>query len=446
MSRWHVKPGGRLGGTVHVPGDKSISHRAVLIGALAEGVTVIRNLLWGEDVRATVNAVRALGIAVDEGGGGEVRVHGRGLHGLRAPQKPIDCGNAGTAMRLLAGILAAQPFASELRGDASLSTRPMERVAAPLREMGADISAAPGGVPPLTIGAAHGRLRGMRHELGVASAQVKSALLLAGLYADGAVTVDEPAATRNHTELMLHGFGADIGWRNRSVTINPGAGLRCNTVTVPNDISAAAFFIVGSAISAGGRLTVSAVGMNNTRNAIVNIMRKMGAGITETNKTPISATGGAMEYTADLIVQGGALKGIPVNGEEVTVAMDEVPAIAIAAAAAKGRTIITNAAELRVKESDRIATVAAGLRAIGVAVEEHPDGMTITGVDAAAAGRVAGGAVHSGGDHRIAMAFAMAALIARAPVDIGDCGNVATSFPGFAATVRAAGLQLDERA
>jgi len=445
MSVWRVKPGGRLAGTVQVPGDKSVSHRAVLIGALADGVTAVRNLLWGEDVRATVNAVRALGVTVDESGG-EVRVHGRGLHGLRAPENPIDCGNAGTAMRLLAGVLAAQPFASELRGDASLSARPMERVAAPLREMGAAISTAPGGVPPLTIGAAHGPLRGMRHDLKVASAQVKSALLLAGLYADGSTTIDEPAVTRNHTELMLHGFGAGISWGNRMVTINPGASLRPGTVTVPNDISAAAFFIVGAAISAGSSLTINAVGMNDTRNAILNIMRKMGAGITETNNALGAATGSTMESTADLTIHGGALKGVPVNGEQVTIAMDEVPAIAVAAAAAKGRTIITNAAELRVKESDRIAAVVAGLKAIGVAVEEHPDGMAITGVDAAGGGRFNGGTVHSGGDHRIAMAFAMAAPAAAGEITVTDCGNVATSFPGFAAAARAAGLRIDERA
>jgi len=440
MSDWRVKPGGRLAGTVRVPGDKSVSHRAVLIGALADGATVVRNLLRGEDVRATVNAVRALGVAVDEGGG-EVGVHGRGLHGLRAPKNPIDCGNAGTAMRLLAGVLAAQPFASELRGDASLSARPMERVAAPLRKMGADISTAPGGVPPLAIGAARGPLRGMRHELGVASAQVKSALLLAGLYADAAVTVAEPAATRDHTEIMLRNFGAAVTTAGAAVTIAPGAGLRAAAVTVPGDMSSAAFFIAGAAIA--GELTVSGVGMNPTRTAIIDLMRKMGADVTVSR--PASAVSAA-ESTADVTVRRSALGGIAIGGAAVTTALDEVPALAIAAAAARGKTVIRGAAELRVKESDRIATVAAGLKALGVTVEEHADGMTITGVDAAGGGRFPGGVVHSGGDHRIAMAFAMAALAAAGEVTVTDCGNVATSFPGFAAAARAAGLRIDERA
>jgi 3-phosphoshikimate 1-carboxyvinyltransferase len=430
---WRVAPAQAVSGEVTVPGDKSISHRSLMLGAIADGVTEVSGLLEGEDCLATLRAVRALGVQVQRGSAGEVALQGVGLRGLSAPREPLDMGNAGTAMRLFMGLLSAQPFDSQLVGDASLMRRPMERVAIPLREMGAQI-ATEDGRPPVRITRSPG-LRGVHYEMPLASAQVKSALLLAGLYAKGPTTVVEPAVTRDHTERMLQSFGCEISSRNGRVTVQPPAQLRGARIEVPADFSSAAFFIVAACIGATAPFTVRRVGVNPTRTGLLEILALMGADLRLINHRNCGA-----EPVADIEIRPARLSGIRVPPRLVPLAIDEFPAFFIAAACADGETVVTGAAELKVKESDRIAVMAHGLAALGVRNEVLEDGLRIEG------GRFARGTVDSVGDHRVAMAFALASLRADGPIEILDTANVATSFPGFPALARSVGLSIEEGA
>lgn len=435
---YRVRPGGALRGRLRVPGDKSISHRALLLGAIAEGTTRISGFLEAADTLATLAAIERLGVTVRRPGPGRVEVEGAGLHGLRAPEAALDLGNAGTAMRLLAGLLAGQPFAAELTGDASLRRRPMRRITEPLARMGAAVGTGDGGTPPLVF---PGRPRGAPLDaidwtLPVASAQAKSCVLLAGLYARGRTCVREPAASRDHTERMLAGFGAPPARDGTRTCVEGGARLAGCEVEVPADFSSAAFFLVGASIAPGSDLVLEGVGVNPTRTAAIAILREMGARI-----DVLDEHAAAGEPRADLRVRAAPLAGIRIPEALVPGAIDEFPALLVAAACARGETVLSGAAELRVKESDRIAAMAAGLSALGAEVEPTGDGMVVRG--RAPGEAFAGGRVDSAGDHRVAMALAMAGLAARAPVLVSDCANVDTSFPGFPGLARRAGLGLD---
>ncbi|MBI1990163.1 MAG: 3-phosphoshikimate 1-carboxyvinyltransferase [Betaproteobacteria bacterium] len=427
---YKLKPGGALMGRIRVPGDKSISHRSIMLGSIAEGVTRVSGFLEGEDALATMNVFRALGVHIDGPRRGNVTVHGVGLRGLKAPSAVLDCGNSGTSMRLLCGLLAGQNFNCELTGDASLRRRPMQRVAAPLGQMGAEISTAEGGRPPLKLRGAS-NLRGIEYQMPIASAQVKSALLLAGLYARGRTCVTEPAPTREHTERMLGAFGFPVERNGGTICVTGGGKLTATSIDVPADISSAVFFMVGASIAPGADLTLAHVGVNPTRTGAIDILRLMGANIELINQRE---AGG--EPVADIRVRHAQLKGIEIPVELVPLAIDEFPVLFVAAANARGVTVLRGAGELRVKESDRIQVMADGLQALGIAAEPAADGMRVTG------GRYGGGVVDSHGDHRVAMAFAIAALRADAPLTITDCANVATSFPGFVELARAAGLKI----
>ena len=426
--RFNISPGGTLSGTIRVPGDKSMSHRSVIFGALAEGITHVSGLLEGEDVLATIAAFRAMGVNIEGPDDGRLVIHGVGLHGLQKPQHDLDMGNSGTAMRLLSGLLSGQTFSSRLVGDKSLSGRPMRRVVDPLTEMGAHITTADGGTPPLQIEPVSS-LQAIDYQMPMASAQVKSCLLLAGLYAQGKTCVREPAPTRDHTERMLRGFGYPVPSDGARICLEPGFRLAATDMMVPGDISSAAFFIVGASISPGSRVEIKNVGINPTRTGILLVLNQMGADIELKNERTIGG-----EQVADLIVQSAPLHGIHINEEHVPLAIDEFPAILVAAACASGETVLSGAEELRVKESDRIAAMARGLTNIGVDVTETPDGMRVQG------GQIQGGSVDSHGDHRIAMAFAMAGLQSIKNIQIGDCDNVATSFPDFQALAESCGL------
>ncbi len=428
--RFTAQPGGCLNGRLRVPGDKSISHRAIMLGALADGVTNVSGFLEGEDSLATLQAFRDMGVRIDGPEQGRVTVHGVGVDGLQPPLKPLNLGNSGTSMRLLAGLLAGQAFDVELVGDASLSKRPMKRVAEPLAQMGARIDTAAGGTPPLRI---HGRqaLKGFDYAMPMASAQVKSSLLLAGLYAEGRTCVSEPAPTRDHSERMLSGFGYRVERDAAKVCLQGGGRLRACAVDVPADISSAAFFLVGASIAEGSDLLLEHVGVNPTRTGVIEILRLMGADIELLNAREVGG-----EPVADLRVRAARLKGIRIPEAQVPLAIDEFPVLFVAAACAEGETVLTGAEELRVKESDRIQVMADGLQALGIDAEPTPDGMRIRG------GAFHGGRVDSHGDHRIAMAFAMAALRADGAIEIDDCANVNTSFPGFLALAAGAGLKV----
>ncbi|MBI3574430.1 MAG: 3-phosphoshikimate 1-carboxyvinyltransferase [Gammaproteobacteria bacterium] len=426
-----VQPGGKLTGRIRVPGDKSISHRSVMLGSLAEGTTRVTGLLEGEDVLSTLGAFRAMGVLAEGPDHGKLVIHGLGLHGLKAPKQALDMGNSGTAMRLMAGILAGQAFDSELIGDESLSKRPMKRVSDPLGAMGAAIATAAGGRPPLRIAGGR-KLRGIDYQMPVASAQVKSCLLLAGLYADGETSVTEPAPTRDHTERMLRGFGYAVKTQNARVSVQGGGRLKARDIDVPADISSATFFLVGASIAPGSDIVLEHVGVNPTRIGVINILKLMGANLELLNPREVGG-----EPVADIRVRAAKLRGIRIPEDQVPLAIDEFPALFIAAACAQGETVLTGAHELRVKESDRIAVMAQGLKHLGIAVRETPDGIVIQG------GRLQGGGVDSHGDHRIAMSFALAVLAASGPITVRDCKNVDTSFPGFAALAAHAGLAIN---
>lgn len=427
-----AKPGSSLSGRIRVPGDKSISHRSIMLGSLAEGTTEVEGFLEGEDALATLQAFRDMGVVIEGPHHGRVTIHGVGLHGLKAPAGPLYMGNSGTSMRLLSGLLAAQSFDTTLTGDASLSKRPMNRVAKPLREMGAVIETGPEGRPPLTIKGGQ-RLAGMDYQMPMASAQVKSCLLLAGLYAEGKTSVTEPAPTRDHTERMLRGFGYPVDVEGSTATVESGHKLSATRIEVPADISSAAFFLVAASIAEGSELVLEHVGINPTRTGVIDILKLMGGDITLENQREVGG-----EPVADIRVRAVKLKGIEIPENLVPLAIDEFPVLFVAAACAEGRTVLRGAEELRVKESDRIQVMADGLIALGVKAEPTPDGIVIEG------GTMGGGEVWAHGDHRIAMSFSVASLRASAPIRIHDCANVATSFPNFLVLAAEVGIQVAE--
>jgi 3-phosphoshikimate 1-carboxyvinyltransferase len=430
-----AQPGGSLQGKVRVPGDKSISHRSIMLGSLAEGITEVTGFLEGEDSLATLQAFRDMGVQIEGPDAGRVVIHGVGLHGLQPPAKALYLGNSGTSMRLLAGLLSGQKFCVHLTGDSSLSGRPMRRVTEPLALMGAVIGTTETGTAPLHIGGDQA-LRGIEFNMPVASAQVKSCLLLAGLYAKGRTCVTEPAPTRDHTERMLAGFGYAVERTFRenngsTVCVQGGGKLTATNVEVPADISSAAFFLVGASIAEGSDLLLQHVGINPTRIGVINILRQMGADLELSNEREVGG-----EPVADIRVRSAKLKGIRIPEDQVPLAIDEFPVLFVAAACAEGETVLTGAHELRVKESDRIQVMADGLQALGVDAKPTEDGMIIRG------GPIGGSRVNSHGDHRIAMSFTMAALRATGPIVIDDCANVNTSFPGFVELAREAGVRI----
>lgn len=430
-----IHPGGSLHGEARVPGDKSISHRSIMLGSLAEGETRVRGFLEGEDALATLAAFRAMGVAIERPDEGQVVIQGVGLHGLSAPAGPLDLGNSGTSIRLMSGLLAGQAFDTELTGDASLCSRPMGRVMTPLSQMGASIQGSDGERPPLRIAGGQS-LRGIHYDLPMASAQVKSCVLLAGLYAEGRTSVTEPAVTRDHTERMLRGFGYQVERDSKGViSLAGGGGLQGCEIDIPGDISSAAFFMVAASIAPGSDLLLTHVGMNPTRTGIVELLRLMGADITVQDETEVGG-----EPVADLHIRSASLQGMDIPEHLIPLAIDEFPVLFVAAACAEGRTVLRGAEELRVKESDRIAAMAEGLTTLGVAAEVLDDGIIIDGFGDA--GSFGGGEVHSHHDHRIAMSFAVAALRASDRVLVSEADNVATSFPGFDALARGLGLQI----
>ncbi len=423
-----------LKGAIRVPGDKSISHRSIMFGSLAEGSSHISGFLEGEDSLNTLRAFQAMGVNIDGPSDGKVTIEGVGMDGLSAPEKALDLGNAGTSMRLLAGLLAGQKFDVELSGDVSLSKRPMKRVTDPLSEMGAKIETAEGGKPPLKITGKQ-TLNSFSYQMPMASAQVKSCCLLAGMYAQGKTCVTEPAVTRDHTERMLKAFGCQVDVDGATACVTGPAKLIATDIDVPADISSAAFFMVGASIAEGSDIVLQHVGTNPTRTGIIDILKLMGADITLSNQIEVGG-----EPVADIRVKSADLKGIHVPEELVPLAIDEFPVLFVAAACAEGQTIVTGAEELRVKESDRIQVMADGLQALGVDARATDDGMIIQG--RATDRAFDGGTVHSHDDHRIAMAFAMAALRAGEKVSIEDCDNVNTSFPNFAGLATSCGLSI----
>ncbi len=423
MSVRTVEPAKRLRGTIAVPGDKSISHRAAILNALANGDATVRNFLPGEDCMSTLHVLRALGAEWTLDTSGEtpvLSIHGCGLDGLREPADVLDCGNSGTTMRLMSGVLAGQPFHAVLTGDASLCGRPMARVTTPLREMGARINGRKDGrFAPLSVSG--GGLRGIRYRLPEASAQTKSAILLAGLYADGETIVEEQQPSRDHTERMLAAMGAQIGREGPAVRLTPGARLNALSMRVPNDISAAAFWMVAASVHPDAEIHLTGVGMNPTRTGIVEVLRAMGADLAIEEERTVAG-----EPVADIVVRSSELRGITVEGDLIVRMIDEIPALAVAAAFAHGATTIRDASELRVKESDRIATTVSQLSALGVAISARDDGMIIEGSTP-----VAGGDVRSFGDHRLAMALAAGALAGTGAVRIDEAEAVAVSYPDF---------------
>jgi len=429
-----ANPGGSLSGSFRVPGDKSISHRSIMLGSLAEGTTEVTGFLEGEDSLATLQAFRDMGVVIEGPHRGRVTIHGVGLHGLKAPSNTLYLGNSGTSMRLLSGLLAGQSFDVELTGDDSLSGRPMNRVANPLREMSAKIETAEQGRPPIFIkGGA--QLNGINYQLPMASAQVKSCVLLAGLYAKGETVVTEPAPTRDHTERMLKGFGYPVKVDGSTVTIKSGGKLTATNIDVPADISSAAFFMVAASIAPNSDITLEHVGLNPTRVGVINILKLMGANIEVLNKREVGG-----EPVADIRIQSAQLKGINIPEDQVPLAIDEFPAIFIAASCATGTTVLTGAEELRVKESDRIQVMIDGLQILGVDAKGTDDGAIIQGLGSQ--GAMGGGEVVSHGDHRIAMSFAIASLRASESIKILDCANVATSFPGFIELAQNCGIKV----
>lgn len=427
--RFIVQPGGKLQGRIRVPGDKSISHRSIMLGSLAEGVTQVSGFLQGEDCLCTLQAFRQMGVQIEGPSlDGKVTIHGVGLHGLQAPSTDLEMGNSGTSMRLMSGLMSGQAFDVRMTGDSSLSKRPMKRVTVPLALMGARIDATEQGTPPLNV---HGgsQLQGIHYEMPMASAQVKSALLLAGLYAEGTTSVTEPAPTRDHTERMLRGFGYTVKTEGHRISLQGGGKLTATAIDVPSDISSAAFFMVGASIAEGSDLIIEHVGMNPTRTGVIDILRLMGANLELLNPREVGG-----EPVADIRVRAAQLKGIRIPEELVPLAIDEFPVLFVAAACAEGETVLTGAEELRVKESDRIQVMADGLQACGIQAQPTPDGIIIQG------GQLVGGIITSHNDHRIAMAFSIAGLRATSSMLINDCATVNTSFPGFVKLAQQAGL------
>lgn len=432
MTKITITPSPSLTGNCSVPGDKSISHRAVMFGSIAVGETHIRNFLDGGDCRSTIDVMRGLGVQVDVVTPTELVVHGRGLDGLQEPANVLDCGNSGTTIRLLTGLLVGQQFATFLNGTAQIRRRPMGRIVRPLRGMGADIMGrqmseyAPLGIRP-------SRLRGLEYTMPVASAQVKSCLLFAGLYAHGLTVVIEPGPARDHTERMLAAMGAPVAvYGNKITSERPQAPLKALDITVPGDISSAAFLLVAGAITPGSRITVTGVGTNPTRTGIVEALQAMGAAITYENERE---EGG--EPVADLVVTTSNLRGTTFGGEQIVTMIDELPILAVAATQAEGRTVVRDAHELRVKETDRIATTVSELRKLGAKIEPTADGFIIDGPTP-----LVGAPVESHDDHRLAMAMTVAGLVARGQTEVYGAEVTADSFPGFEVTLQALGADL----
>ncbi len=423
-----ARPCRQVAGCVRVPGDKSITHRSIMLGSIANGITTISNGLMGDDCIATLCAMEQLGVKIERALGNQLVIHGVGMQGLKKPQQALDLGNSGTAIRLLMGLLAGANISTELVGDSSLNSRPMMRVSTPLQQMGAAIQLTKKGTAPIKL-SSHKGLHGVNYMLPVASAQVKSAILLAALYATGETVITEPGITRDHTERMLLGFGAKLSKSDVGIRLTGGQSLRCQDIHVPSDISSAAFFIVAACIAAEAELLIKDVGINPTRTGIIDILKLMGADI-----TLIPSERHGAEPIADIIVKPAKLHGIEIPHALVPLAIDEFPVIFIAAACAKGVTVLSGAAELRVKESDRLQVMANGLTALGVVTELQEDGIHITG------GQINGGTVQSHGDHRIAMAFTIASLRAEDAIIIHDCENIATSFPDFLELCQQIGL------
>ena len=424
-----------LSGKIRVPGDKSMSHRSVMFSSLANGTSYVKGLLEGEDVLATLAAFRAMGVQAQGPNNGELTIHGVGMRGLTEPEGDLDMGNSGTAMRLMSGILAAQKFSSKLVGDESLTGRPMRRVTVPLEAMGARCATDENGCPPIHIRGTE-KLEPIDYKLPMASAQIKSAVLLAGLYADGETSVTEPAPTRDHTERMLKAYGYDCQTEKvtdeiSTIRLQGGGELTATNIDIPSDISSAAFFMVAASIVPGSKLLLEHVCVNPTRTGIIDVLKVMGADIKLLNSR---AVGG--EPVADIEVNYVGLKGAEIDPKLVPLAIDEFPVICIAAACAEGVTTVSGAEELRHKESDRIAAMVKGLRAIGVDVEERKDGMVVTG------GSITGGEVETFNDHRIAMSFAVAGGVSEGPVVVKEADHVATSFPNFVELATKAGLNI----
>lgn len=435
--QFKVQPGGTIKGRIRVPGDKSISHRSIMLGSIAEGITHVTGFLEGDDSLATLRAFQAMGVEINGPNQGNVTIHGVGLKGLKKPEHPLDMGNSGTAMRLMAGILAGQDFACELIGDASLSKRPMKRVTQPLAEMGAKIDTAEGGTPPLKIQQGH-TLKAINYRLPMASAQVKSCILLAGLYANGTTTVIEPAPTRDHTERMLNGFGYPVHSEKlddmqTQVVLQGGGKLMAKDIDVPSDISSAAFFMVAAAVAKEADLIIEHVGINPTRTGVIDILKLMGADITLENEATVGG-----EPVADIHIKSSKLKGIKIPESLVPLAIDEFPVLFVAAASAEGQTILSGAEELRVKESDRIQVMADALIAVGIDASPTEDGMIINGGNQ----KTQSAEIQSHHDHRISMAMAVAGLNADSEITIDDCANVKTSFPSFIELANEVGLTI----
>ena len=427
---FYLEPGGKLTGRIRVPGDKSMSHRAIMLGSIAEGRSSVSGFLQGEDALATLAAFRQMGVAISDPVAGELTIDGVGLHGLAPPERVMDVGNSGTSIRLMSGLLAGQRFDSILTGDQSLLRRPMARVITPLSQMGALISSHEG-CPPLEVMGGRA-LTGIHYDMPVASAQVKSSVLLAGLYASGHTSVTEPAPTRDHTERMLRGFGYPVVTDDGVIHLQGGGTLTATDIDIPADISSAAFFLVGASIAPGSDLILEHVGINPTRDGVITILREMGADIEVMSERSVGG-----EPVADIRVRYAPLRGIEIPIEEVPLAIDELPVILVAAACAEGVTVLRGAEELRVKESDRIASMADGLNQLGITNRVQPDGIEVVG------GELSGGVIATHYDHRIAMSFSMAALRASDRIKVSDCAHVATSFPGFAELAVQTGLRLE---
>lgn len=432
MSKFIAKPATTLSGELKIPGDKSISHRSIMLGSLSEGVTKVSGFLEGEDALSTLKAFQAMGVKIEREDD-NVTIHGVGIHGLKKPEKPLDLGNSGTSIRLMSGILAAQAFDSELVGDESLSKRPMGRVINPLKDMGAVIQSNDG-KPPLKITGGQS-LKGIHYDLPVASAQVKSCVLLAGLYADGDTCVTEPAPTRDHTERMLKGLGYDVRVNDNQMCLTGGGKLSATAIQVPSDISSAAFFMVAACIAPKSDITLMGVNINPTRTGVIDILKLMGANLTLANEREIGG-----ELLADIRIKSSELKGIQIPKALVPLAIDEFPAVFIAASCAQGETILTGAKELRVKESDRIQVMADGLDILGVKNEVLDDGIKIQGGEFKEPTSI----IESHHDHRISMAFAIASLRCAYPIEINGVDNVMTSFPNFVDLANSAGMDITE--
>ncbi len=432
MSKFIASPANSLSGNLKVPGDKSISHRSIMLGSLSNGITKVSGFLEGEDALSTLKAFQAMGVKIEREGD-NVTIHGVGINGLKKPEKALDLGNSGTSIRLMSGILAAQAFDCELVGDESLSKRPMGRVINPLKEMGAVIESNDG-KPPLKITGGQ-KLKGIQYDLPVASAQVKSCVLLAGLYANGDTCVTEPAPTRDHTERMLKGLGYDVRVNDNKMCLTGGGELTATQIQVPSDISSSAFFMVAAAIAPQADITLLGVNINPTRTGVIDILKLMGANLALANEREIGG-----ELLADIRIQSSELKGINIPQELVPLAIDEFPAVFIAASCAQGETVLTGARELRVKESDRIQVMADGLNILGIENEVLEDGIKIQGGEF----KKPTAMIESHHDHRISMSFAVASLRCDYPIEINGVDNVMTSFPNFVELANSAGMDIAE--